>query len=117
LADPDNPEAAQWMRFAQSWSELVFEAVLVGYLSATPDPQANPITDPVWRGVFYLERLFHELEYNITYDRAFFLSADIASLGNFAPEAALLQPRPITTPTLASDKECETIKGDAHVLH
>lgn len=117
LADPENTEADVWMSFARRWSKMVFEAVLDGYLSVIPDARLHPITDPAWRGVFYLERLFHELEYNIAYDRAFFMSADITWMRNFGLKLSLFPPRPSTNTSLASKTERETITGDVHVLH
>ncbi|MEL7198822.1 MAG: phosphotransferase [Pseudomonadota bacterium] len=117
LADPKNTHAAQWMRFAQRWSHAVFAKVLKAYVSAVPLELAQPVSDPAWRSVFYLERLLHELEYNIAYDRAFFLSSDIAFLRNFNSRAAALLPRTAAALRPQSAAECRSDKEDAHVVH
>jgi Phosphotransferase enzyme family len=83
LANSADAEAQPYMRFASAWSQRVFSCLVETYLSVVPDRLSRPVKDPRWQTVFYLDRLLHELEYNIVYGRRFFLNADFAFLKIF----------------------------------
>jgi hypothetical protein len=86
LANSADAEVQPYMRFASAWSQRVFFNLVEGYLSNVPDRLSRPVKDPRWQTAFYLNRLLHELEYNIVYGRRFFLNADFAFLKNFLRE-------------------------------
>ena len=83
LANSADTEAQCYMRFASAWCQRVFSSLVESYLGVVPDQLGLPVKDPRWQTAFYLERLLHELEYNIVYGRRFFLNADFAYLKSF----------------------------------
>lgn len=87
LARPATARDARYMDFAAQWAGEVFDAILSAYLHHGPDRLKAPFADPRWTDLFYLDRLLHELEYDVSYGRAFFLNANIAFLLRFAPAA------------------------------
>jgi hypothetical protein len=87
LAKGADAEMETYMRFASAWSQRVFSNLVEAYLSNVPDRLSRPLKDPRWQSALYLDRLLHELEYNIVYGRRFFLNADIAFLKSFLREA------------------------------
>lgn len=88
LARPATARDARYMDFAAQWAGEVFDAILSAYLDHAPDGLKAPLADPRWTDLFYLDRLLHELEYDVSYGRAFFVNANIAFLLRFAPAAA-----------------------------
>jgi len=89
--------AGRCKRFAFAWPARVFAAIEHAYRAAIDPASAAALDEPAWRAVFYLERLAHEMDYNLRYDRRFFRWCDLASLDHFArrPAASPLEPRPI----------------------
>lgn len=87
LACPFNNRDARYMAFAAQWADEVFGEIVSAYRQHVPDRLMAPLTDPRWADLFYLDRLLHELEYDVSYGREFFLNANIAFLLRFAPAA------------------------------
>lgn len=87
LACPANSRDAHYIAFAAQWADEVFGGIVSAYRQRVPDRLMAPLTDQRWADLFYLDRLLHELEYDVSYGRTFFLNAGIAFLLRFAPAA------------------------------
>lgn len=87
LAGPANARDALYMAFAADWAAEVYRIILSAYIRHVPAKLRTPFADPRWAQVLYLDRLLHELEYDITYGRAFFFHANFAFLLRFVAPA------------------------------
>jgi len=70
--------------FALAWPDRIFERITQAYLKTAKDTLVEPLHDPLWSQLFYLDRLLNEIKYNIDYDRLFFRFCDWMYLQKFA---------------------------------